>query len=669
MKYIQTTGIIILCICFSLLVNITSYGQYEDLSIVKAKIDFSNQLREWDGFGVNYVQTAHTRDYQDFPQEYGGFSILNKNQRNEIIEMIFGADGLKPGIVKMFLDPLHQKEHGGPYDHETSTQYMQEFFELGLAKTREWGGDLSVITTLYSPPAYMTKQKTLRGRDIDPDHKEDLALYMIDWTKYLKNKGYPVRYVSLHNEGEDWRRWPVMGNYANFDHGHDYNLYWRPEEVADFLDFMPSLMKEHGLNDVGLTPGECSRWFQFYYSGYAQHILDNPSSLNNLSLITSHNFYRIMPGGHRWFAGTSNIGTDMIRQKRPDMHAWVTSASWGDMDADFAWQIWMNIYLAKVNAYIPWAVIKRPTQWKSDDPNPNTAILVSEDSTYKVLPGYYVYKHFTRVGQPGMGVAYTECRDSEVQILGFSKNKTKNPDAFVVVNVNNWVANRADAVDITLNNINYTFSNQDPLFNFYREENQKEKYRNINVKSLRTEKGYLMEVTFPFEQVNLSPKTGIPINIEIKVKDGAYALAGEIKWAEGGPFVLSTGYDSYEYSIHFNPTKSDFEGIIETEWVNTKEYMITEKSHPNTKEGFSATWEACYDTENLYFLIDITDDTNLQARKVKIDLHGTEYTSFKALRTIDNIESYTDIGVYNVEDGSINYEAPSRSITTFIGIE
>lgn len=669
MNYIQTAGITVLCICFSLLANTTSYGQYEDLSTVKAKIDFSNQLREWDGFGVNYVQTAHTRDYQDFPQEYGGFSILNKNQKNEIIEMIFGADGLKPGIVKMFLDPLHQKEHGGVYDHETTTQYMQEFFKLGLAKTREWGGDLSVITTLYSPPAYMTKQKTLRGRDIDPDHKEDLALYMIDWTKYLKNKGYSVKYLSLHNEGEDWRRWPVKGDYANFDHGHDYNLYWRPEEVADFLDFMPPLMKEHGLNNVGLTPGECSRWFQFYYSGYAQSILDNPKSLQNLSLITSHNFYSIKPGGHRWFAGTSNIGTDMIREVKPDIHAWVTSASWGNMDADFAWQIWMNIYLAKVNAFIPWVIIKRPTHWKSDDPNPNTAILVSEDSTYKVLPGYYVYKHFTRVGQPGMGVAYTECRDSEVQILGFSENKTKNPDAFVVVNVNNWVANRADAVDITLNNINYTFSNQDPLYNLYREENQREKYRNINAKSIRTEKGYLLEVVFPFKQINLSPKTGIPINLEIKVKDGAYALAGEIKWAEGGPFVLSTGYDSYEYSIHYNPTKSDFEEIIETEWVNTKEYMIKEKSHPNTKDGFSATWEACYDTKNLYFLIDITDDTNLQARKVKIDLHGTKYTSFKALRTVDNIESYTDIGVYEVEDGSIIYEAPSRSITTFIGID
>jgi O-glycosyl hydrolase len=650
--------------------NIVSLkAQYEDLSTVSASIDFSNQLREWDGFGVNYVQTAHTKDYTEFPQEYGGFSILSKDQKQEIIDMIFGEEGLKPGIVKIFLDPLHQEDPGGEYDHQKTTRYMLEFFDQGWKKTKEWGGDLSILTTLYSPPAYMTRQNTLRGRDMDPDRKMDLALYMIDWAKFLKNKDYPLKYISLHNEGEDWRRWPADGNYANFEHGHDYNLYWRPEEVTDFLDFMPELMEKHEIGDIGLTPGECSRWFQFHYSGYAQHILDNPRALENLSLITSHNFYRVIPGGHRWFAGTSNVGTDMIREQKPGIHAWVTSASWGNMDAEFAWQIWMNIYLAKVNAYIPWAVIKRPTHWISDDPNPNTAFLVLEDSTFKVMPGYYVYKQFSAVGQPGMGIAYTECADSEVQILGFSKNETTNPDAFVLINVENWVPYRSDAVDIKLNGESYTFSNQDPQYHLHREDIQKEKYENILAESTRTEEGYLLRVTFPLEEIGLTAKTDIPINIEVRVRDGCYALAGEISWAEGGPFVLSTGYDSYEYSIHFSPAGTDEKGINNIDWSKTQEFPIKVKTHPNTKEGFKAGWKACYDTENLYFCVNIDDDTNLQARRVKIDLKGTSYKSFKAIRTIDNIESYNHLGVFNVQDGSITYDAPSRSVTTFIGID
>ena len=644
-------------------------AQYENLITVNATIDFSNQLREWDGFGVNYVQTAHTRNFKEFPQDYGGFSILNQTQKEEIIELIFGEEGLKPGIVKMFLDPLHQQVAGGDYDHETTTRNMIEFFDMGVKKTREWGGALSIITTLYGPPAYMTKQKTLRGRDMDPGYKKDLALYMIDWAKYLRDLGYPVKYISLHNEGEDWRRWPAKGNYANFDQGHDYNLYWRPEEVTDFLDFMPAMMTEQGIGDIGLTPGECSRWFQFYYSGYAHQILNHPNALNNLSLITSHNFYRLLPGGHRWFAGTSNIGTDMIREVKPDMHAWVTSASWGNMDAEFAWQIWMNIYLGKINAYIPWAVIKRPEHWITKDPDPNTAFLISEDGTYKVMDGYYIYKQFTRAGQPGMGIAYTDCGDSEVQLLGFAKNETENPDAFVVINVNNWVAERSDAVDIIINGNAYTFSNQDPMLHLYREDAQKEKYQNISENSLKTDKGYLLEVAFPLKNLMLVPKDGISLNIQLKVKDGDYSVEGELRWAEGGPFVLATGYNSYEYSIPYNPPSSDPEDNGKLDWSNVKEYIVREKSHPNTKEGFSAKWKVCYDANNLYFVVDITDDTNLQARRVKVNLTGTDYTSFKAVRTIDKTETYKDIGIYNVQEGAIFYDAPSRSVTTFTGMD
>ncbi len=87
----------------------------------RTEVDFSKILRDWDGFGVNYVEVAQTRDYQVDPQEYGGFSILTEAQRQEIIDLIFGEDGLKPGLVKMFLDPFHQKAPGAavrPRDHD-----------------------------------------------------------------------------------------------------------------------------------------------------------------------------------------------------------------------------------------------------------------------------------------------------------------------------------------------------------------------------------------------------------------------------------------------------------------------------------------------------------------------------------------------------------------------
>ena len=130
----------------------------------RTQIDFSKTLRDWDGFGVNYVEAAQTRDYEAYPQEYGGFSILNELQRQEIIDLIFGEDGLKPGLIKMFLDSFHQETPNADYDfnantidlsaydHETTTQWMRYFVREGLKRTRSRGADLAVVATLYGPP-------------------------------------------------------------------------------------------------------------------------------------------------------------------------------------------------------------------------------------------------------------------------------------------------------------------------------------------------------------------------------------------------------------------------------------------------------------------------------------------------------------------------------------
>jgi O-glycosyl hydrolase len=177
---------------------------------IRATVDFGQQVRAWDGFGVNYVETAQTRDYAADPQEYGGFSLLTEDRRQRILDLIFGPDGLKPGLLKMFLDPHHQGAvNTGTFDHTTTTRWIRYFAREGHKKTRARGGDLAIITTLYGPPGWMTKQRFLRGRDLDPALKRDCARYLIEWVKYLGQvEGLPVKYISLHNEGEDYVRWP-----------------------------------------------------------------------------------------------------------------------------------------------------------------------------------------------------------------------------------------------------------------------------------------------------------------------------------------------------------------------------------------------------------------------------------------------------------------------------
>jgi hypothetical protein len=403
----------------------------------QAIVDFSKTLHDWDGFGINYVEAAQTRDYDADPQEYGGFSTLSEAQRQEIIDLIFGDDGLKPGAVKMFLDSFHQDEPGegydwdrdaidvNAYDHEKPTRWMRYFVREGLKRARARGDDLEIITTLYGPPAWTTKQRIVRGRDLDPERKYEVAKYVLSWTKYLREvEGFPVKWVGLHNEGEDWMRWPEDGTEGGLN--HDYNMYWPPEHMRPMLD-------AQGMEDVGIAPGEPSNWYRFYEWGYADAIADDPLALKNLGLITSHGFFGRNPG--RWFGDWRSVGIDILRAKRPDLHAWVTSTSWSNMDAFFVWEMHNNIYSAKVNAIIPWAAVQWSGKWVGGDPNPGTAFRIApEGGNYTVEPGYYYYKQVCRAGQPGMKVARVRCNDSRVALIAFSSSGTKHPDAFVVIN-------------------------------------------------------------------------------------------------------------------------------------------------------------------------------------------------------------------------------------------
>jgi hypothetical protein len=179
-------------------------------------------------------------------------------------------------------------------------------------------------------------------------------------------------------------------------------------------------------------------------------MVEDPETMKNLSLVTSHGFYVGGQDKGRWFGPHSSYGIDMLREAKPGLHAWATSSSWDEkvvicnddaekekqyvMNAGFVKQIHGNIYEAKVNAFIPWAVSQRAAHWRKPDPNPGSAFRVYEDGTWEIQKGYYFFKQVTRAGQPGTAVVRTTSMDSEIALIGFASNDTRNPNAFVVIN-------------------------------------------------------------------------------------------------------------------------------------------------------------------------------------------------------------------------------------------
>ncbi len=405
-------------------------SQVTEMNTIPAEIDFGEKILDWDGFGFNYVEASQTRDYAKNPQDYGGFSLLSEKQKKEILEMIFGEDGLQLQIVKMFLDPYHQKEPEGIFNHEGTTENMRYFVHNGLEITRNRGDELEIITTLYGPPAWATRQKFIGGRDLDTAHTHNLCNYMAHWIKYLVDHDYPVKYISLHNEGEDFYRWNFKKGTQRMEK-FDYNMYWPPGQANRFLKVLPGVLTEHGLNKVKTTNGEPSNWTRFYYWGYADALYNDDEALGNLGILTTHGFINGDPGKLSY--GTANdLTTGLLRQKRPGLHAWVTSFSWGNMGVHFVRMVHENIYSARVNAIIPWAGIQNPSQWTGGDPNPGNAFTVHDDGTYEVMKGYYTYKQLTRAGRRGMAVAKATLASPQAFIIAFSGNNTGQPDAFVL---------------------------------------------------------------------------------------------------------------------------------------------------------------------------------------------------------------------------------------------
>lgn len=260
-----------------------------------------------------------------------------------------------------------------------------------------------------------------------------------------------MRYISIHNEGESWLRWPQDGRIGGaLDDGHDYNFFWDPTQVNSIMIKSDSILKSENLDYLEMTNGETTNWYRFTNWGFAKELFENKNVLDATGIITSHGFYVGRQAAGRWFGPHSSGGIDLLRTKRPDLSAWCTSSAWcvklndtvkdGEiyrryiMNAGFVKEIHGNIYEAKVNAFIPWAFIQKASDWNKPDPNPGSAIRVYDDGTWEIKKGYYYYKQVTRAGRQGMGVVMTSAMDSEIALIGFDSNGTDNPDAFVLVN-------------------------------------------------------------------------------------------------------------------------------------------------------------------------------------------------------------------------------------------
>jgi len=379
-------------------------------------VDFAAKLQPWHGFGVNYVETAQTRDYDKWPQDFGGFSKLTEAQRHELMDALYGPDGLGLALHKIFLDPWAQATPEAPYDFERTTKWSRWFLREAMKRTAAQGRTLRVITTLYGPPAWATQQKKLLARDFDPAEAEALASYMAAWVRFLNEKeGVQVEFLSLSNEAKDASFFTDDGMAPKGN--SDYNLAWKHSEMTDMMKRMHAL-----LPDVGFTPTEPTGWdgANYYPFTKTQELRDA------LGIITAHSFGR----SDQW-------GPEFVKQaleKKPGLPVWTTSHDWRTGDVDFARHTHAQLYKVGVNGIITWQVSKNVSEWRPAPKNPNAAIMQQKDGGLALGHPYFFLKQMSRAGQPGMSVVKAESAHDDVRVMAFASNATPHPDAIVIIN-------------------------------------------------------------------------------------------------------------------------------------------------------------------------------------------------------------------------------------------
>ncbi len=65
------------------LFSVFASAQTDDFTTIRCEVHFDRTLRPWEGFGFNYVEETQFRKIETNRQDYGGFSYLDEESRQD----------------------------------------------------------------------------------------------------------------------------------------------------------------------------------------------------------------------------------------------------------------------------------------------------------------------------------------------------------------------------------------------------------------------------------------------------------------------------------------------------------------------------------------------------------------------------------------------------------
>ena len=228
------------------------------------------------------------------------FSLMDKDQQKEMLDMYFGEEGMHYDRVRLHMDSCdfstrlysavedEEDEDLDTFSFAHTEKYMIPL--LGAAQQRA-GKKLKVMLSAWSPPEFMkTNGSRIGGGSLKKEYYERWARYLCRYIEEFEKRGYEVERMSLQNEPAAVQTW-------------DSCVYTVEEEKEFLRDHLYPEMKKRGLEHVEIFGWDHNKERLF---GRARGLIDARTD----SMIAGLAFH--------WYSGDHFEALDLVRQMYPD---------------------------------------------------------------------------------------------------------------------------------------------------------------------------------------------------------------------------------------------------------------------------------------------------------------------------------------------------------------
>ena len=262
-----------------------------------------------DGGEENYLLNLYPSvKYQVF-EGFGGaapesagyiYGQMSREQKTELLHEYFEADKMGYRMARIPIDSCDfslghyeavEDAADKALEHFQLERVEKNIFPLLNDAQNVYGGNLEIMLTPWSPPAYMKDNADRNhGGRLKQEYKKVWADYICRYIEEYRKRGYLVKRISLQNEPHAVQTW-------------DSCIYTAQEEKEFLRDYMWPALQEHSLGDIEI----------FIWDHNKERIYERACEI--IDETTSH---MISGLAFHWYSGDHFEALGMVHEKFPD---------------------------------------------------------------------------------------------------------------------------------------------------------------------------------------------------------------------------------------------------------------------------------------------------------------------------------------------------------------